>query len=201
MRENGVNNPFNTTKALEILKSYKNPNWPLMFQNILASSTGKRRFVYAEKNPLNESKWTPKDEHPIILQHYNRVFYVKENTPNAVHLRTAVAGKINATSMAKRIKVNEPRVQNNALASYVLQGNGLNPPLQFGNHEAKIKKINSINHHWCCLVRNDDLHLLSTEEQETLYLSLNFDNYITLVQGSYESSWRNEVVNPHYLIN
>ena len=198
LRRYGPNQEFNKNKALQIIKSYRQPNWPLMFQNILASSTGKGRFVYGEKNPLNEDEWTPKDEHPIILQHYNRVFYVKENAENTVHLRTAVAAKINTKSIAKRNKLNEPRVQNNALASHVLQSNGVDPPLPTSNYEAKITKVHGINQEWHCLIRNDDLHLLSSKQQKELYLSLNFNNYISLVKESYEDSWRNKVTNEHY---
>ena len=194
----GADAPFDYEKGMAIIRMYDEENKLLMFQNIISSKPSMRRFIYGERNLIDGESWSLGDsEQPVILQHYNRVFYLKNKTEQTLHLRAAVARKIVPKTFAKRERDNEPRVQNNPLASKVLQENHANIPSLHDEHETTIVKITGTDPTLNCLVVNNDLHQMTNIQIEDLYNQLDFEAYVKLLQRTYEDNWQNHVPNEY----
>lgn len=197
----GVESIFDDAKGLELLKNYDSLKDKekgmqreklIMFQNVLASSPGMRRFIYGERNPIDSSIWTPgHEEQPVILQHYNRFFYLSNKTENTMHLKVASAKKITPAMLRKRREADEPRVQNDQLAAKVLLENDADVPKPHEDHEACVGKINGIGETWNALVINSDIHMMREADKQALYDNLDFDAYLFMLRDAYESNWRN----------
>ena len=189
----GVDQPFNRRAGRRRLESYNGKTDKLvMFQNIVASSHGMRRYIYGEKTPIDPETWTPNDNNkPVIMQHYNRVFYVKDNAEDTVLLRVAVARKITPASFAKREREGEARQQNCPLATYILKENGAAIPQAHEGHETMISKINSIDDNWNCIIVNQSIHEMSKVKKDTILDRLDLNTYVSLLENAYEENWRN----------
>lgn len=182
-----IDKPFDDETGLNILKSVTKKFEPVealkMFQNIVASSTGSIRYIFATKkdNPAN----------PIILQHYNRVFIMKDDYENGVHLRSANSKKITPSMIKKRKRDNERPQQHDPIAMQILNAYGVDKI--DGGSEAKIEKITDIEPEWNMLIENNDLHMMSDEKIKDILDNLDYDKYLAILRGKYEKNWRNHM--------
>lgn len=188
-----LDKPFNDTIGMSILKSaikkHDPVTWLRMFQNVIASSPGSVRYIYGitDEEP-NE---------PIILQHYNRVFYMKENTENTIHLWAAFARVVTDATKTRRKKDGIRDILINPIALHVLQANGVTSPP--AGKDITSVKIPGIADDWCIFVQNKDLRDLTMDEYDFILENLNYDNYLTLLRDGFEKNWRNKLPNRHYI--
>ncbi len=159
-----------------------------MFQNIIASSTGSVSYNYAFRHGSPGV--------PIILQHYNRVFIMRDDTPDTVGIQVAVSRKITPATKKKRANNGERPQQHDPLALQVLNANGV----AFGDigpeSEAGIKKLTNVETDWHMLICNEDLSLMDPAKQDFILSHLDYDKYLTLLRMAYENNWRNHVPGP-----
>lgn len=182
-----LSSPFNDQIGMNILRSAKDKFEPThllqMFQNVIASSTGSISYIFGSVDS-NPGK-------PIILQHYNRVFIMKDKTPNTMHLYTATAKKITPATIKKRKRMNERAQQNDPLAMRVLNANGVMNVTS--DKEAVIKKITGIKTSWYMRIENHSLYELSQNEIDEILDNLDYDKYLELLHDCYERNWRNHM--------
>lgn len=187
----GLDKPFNPEVGLNILKSAQNKMDKIrllnMFQNIVASSIGSIRYNFASK--------PGQPDQPIILQHYNRVFIVKDGTPGAVHLAAAVARKLTPVQIKNRKKNNERMYQHDPMAGDILTANGVPTNKLPEFYEASITKITNIEDDWFMLIDNRALQFIPDAEVDMILENLDYGKYLYLLGNSFEKSWRN--ILPH----
>lgn len=161
-----------------------------MFQNVIASSTGSQRFVFAtdDNNPSS----------PIPLQHYNRCFIMKDKTPNTYHLQTAVAKKITEAMEKSRKKNNEKPRQHDPIALSILSANGIKPSDIDMDKEATVNKIGGVEEAWYMMICNKDLYCMDQAEIDNILNNLDYDKYLQLLANAFTDNWMN--VTPEYLI-
>lgn len=155
-----------------------------MFQNVLASSPASKTYIFAT-NDAEPGK-------PIIMQHYNRVFIMKDGTPDTVHLHAATAKKLTPAQINTRTRANERLQQHDPVASYVLNACGENVGSLPATHEAAVKKISGIEEDWSMQILNRSLFELSDEEIDTLLNNLDIEKYLGLLRQCFEDNWMNE---------
>lgn len=193
MENNMLDQPADKQKMGEIIRNYPEDNWMLMFQNVVASSTGTNRYVYASvKQPDGTRK-------PKKLQHYNRVYYVKEETKDTVWLQIASAKTITPAEKKKRKREGLPLICNQPEATYILQQNGVS--IDEINQQGKnattvnIPGIKGCNEEKPteCLILNKNLEFLPQEQKDWLRENLDYDYYIDLCAKTYTDNWKNEM--------
>ena len=182
-------NEFDDTLGMKILKSASQKFEPFkflnMFQNVIASSTGSMNYIFATTDE-NPSK-------PIIMQHYNRVFILKDNTPNTVHLYAANARQITPAQTKKRKDSNERAQQHDATAVSVLTAHGVDIHGLPKTKEAIVKKVTNIDDRWYMYIQNKDLHALTDEEINFIIDNIDYDKYLQLLRDGFEKNWRNQM--------
>lgn len=182
-----LSSPFDKTIGMSILDSMKNKFEPVhllrMFQNVIASSIGSISYIFGTTDD-NPGK-------PIIMQHYNRVFIMKDKTPNTIHLYAAVAKKITPATIAKRTRNEERLQQNDSFALQIL--NAYNVLDISEDKEATVKKITNIDTSWYMLVENRSLYDLTPTEIQWILDNLDYDKYLSLLEDGFEENWRNHI--------
>ena len=184
-----ISAPFNDDVGMNILKSMKDKfdhvHLLRMFQNVIASSVGSINYVFGttDTNPGQ----------PIILQHYNRVFIMKDGTPDTMHLHSANARVITAAQQKKRTASNERAQQHDPLAIQVLAANGVAIRSLPSNKEAVVKKVTNIEDTWSMFVCNKDLYYLPQNEVDFILDNLDYDKYLELLRKGFEDNWRNHM--------
>ena len=190
-----LSSPFNETVGRAILKAapnYKSKSAKfdtkakllLMYQNIVASSPSNYRYTFAT-DPVTGNK--------IPLQHYNRVFIMKDGTPNSYYLRYAEAKTIPKTNLTKR-KQNGLRIQqHDPEALEMLEAQGINTMMIPSDREATITKLKLIEANWQMYICNKDLYMMSDEELQWILDNLDYDKYLELLKGIFEKNWFNEM--------
>lgn len=158
-----------------------------MFQNVLASSDGSQMYNFAMRDD---------DPNPIDLQHYNRVFIMKDKTPNTYHLSKAVVRTITDATIQKRRKDDELPQQHDEMALKLLKTQGITRESIPDNKEAAISKITNIEDTWYMRIENRDLSTLSNQELDEITQGLDIDKYLTLFKDCFEKNWRN--ASPEY---
>lgn len=181
--------PFNSQVGMNILKSapksFDNTMLLNMYQNVIASSIGSDSYNFAVSPTALDTA--------IPLQHYNRVFIMKDNTPDTVFLHCAAARKITPATTAKRLKNNEKPQQHDPISVRILSANGINPSSLPSDKEAIIKKITGIEGTWFMRIENRALCDISDAEQQAILDNLDYDKYLGLLKDSYENNWRNDL--------
>lgn len=181
--------PFDMNIGREIINSAKTEFEPVkfltMFQNVIASSTGSVNYIFGttDENPSS----------PIILQHYNRVFIMKDKTPNTMHLYTANAKKLTPATLAKRGRNNERLQQNDPTALEILSAHGVQRKDITDDKEAVIKKITNIDSDWYMLIENRNLSELTSDELKFIIDNLDYDKYTETLCSSFENNWMNKL--------
>lgn len=183
-----LSSPFDDAVGMNILHSasrtFKERHKLLqMFQNVIASSIGSMSYNFALR-PGNQGV-------PVILQHYNRVFIMKDGTPDTVHVVCAAGRKIPDTVKKKRARDNERPQQHDPLALQVLNAHGVSFQDIGPDREAIVKKVTGIESDWFMKVCNRNLELMDQAEQDEILDNLDYDKYLGLLRDSFEANWRN----------
>ena len=187
-----LDKPFDQTVGMNILQSaihkHDPVTWLRMFQNVLASSPGSVRYIYGvtDENPTE----------PIILPHYNRVFYMKDKTPNTIHLWAAFARVINESTKRKRLKDGLRPVFRDPIPVHVLQENGASVPT---DKDITQVKVTGIEDKWYIFIQNKDLNDLTMEEYNFILDNLDYEKYLSLLHDAFENNWRNNLPNRKYI--
>lgn len=184
----GLDKPFVDELGKSILSSARKKfdddlHTLLMFQNVIASATGSQRFVFAT---IDDDLTAP-----IPLQHYNRCFIMKDQTPGTYHLQIAAAKVITDAMTATRKKNNDRVQQHDPIAAAILSVNGIKTSALPINKEATVTKIPGIESEWYLLIENNDLHLMSQESINEILDNLDYDKYLSLLRNSFEENWFN----------
>lgn len=174
--------------AMNILSSAKDKfdktKLLIMFQNIVVSSIGSISYVFGTERK------TP--DVPIILQHSNRIFLMKDDVPDTINIRIATAKAITPNTKQKRARENERAIQHDPMALTILQAHGV-PQTQIpSDKEASIKKVTNIEPSWQVRVENHDLHLLDDSIKDDILSNLDYNKYLTILKGMYET-WQNAI--------
>lgn len=182
-----LSNNFDDTTGMNIIRSaskrFDKVKQMLLFQNVLASSVGSVTYIFSTVDGAPHQ--------PIWMQHYNRVFIVKDRTKGAVHLHQAVSRVITPATVRKRKANNERAIQHDPIALQVLNLNGVTERDIDAGREASIKKVTNIEEDWYMLVVNKDLKYLSDAEVDFILDNLDYDKYLTLLRNSFQDNWRN----------
>lgn len=186
-----LSSPFNEDLGRSILTkaaSQFEPNEYLrMYQNILASSPGSVSYVFGHKPEDTEMK------NPIIMQHYNRIFLMKDDDPDSICLATAISKKITPITKAKRERNNERSQQHNPVAAFVLKEHGVDVDNLPKTEETAIKKIPNIETDWKCCIINRSLKLMTEQECQELIERIDQEKYLKLLKQTYEDNWMNKL--------
>ena len=190
----GLAMPFNRDVGLEILNRARSEfddfEYLRMFQNVLASSTGSINYIYGTKDndPTN----------PIILQHYNRAFMMKPNTPNTMHLWAANAKKITPAMKKTRQKNKESKLERHEpIATKVLRENAALKDVPSG-YDIVTKKVTNLSPEISVFIQNKDLHYLDDNEKQFLIENLDIECYLNLLQHAFEDNWMNKLPGRDY---
>lgn len=159
-----------------------------MFGNIVSSSIGSMDYIFGTKDNNPET--------PVILQQYNRVFIMKDNTPGTMKLRSASARKITNAQIAKRKRDNERMQQHDPFALKILSNHGIIPRDIPSEREAVIKKVTKIETDWDMYVQNKSLFHLTDEEIDFIINNLDMEKYLLLLKEAYEDNWMNKTPTP-----
>ena len=186
-KQNALHKPFDYDIGKNILMraitEFDDVTYLNMFQNMVSSSDGSITYIFGE---------TDDNDEPIILQHYNRVFIMKDKTPQTMHLKAAAARKITPATLAKRKKDGNVRLQqNDPRASKILEENGVSVRDIDSRQETVIQKINSLDENWYMFICNRNLYELSDDEKRFITDNLDIEKYLSLLQNSFEENWRN----------
>lgn len=155
-----------------------------MMQMIVSSSPSSTTYVFGSQ-PDN-----PNAIH--FMQHYNRVFFLKDHTPNTVHLRSATAKKITDAMIKTRTKANERLQQHDPFAVKVLSGYKVDLASIPQEKEMVLKKITNIEPNWFIYIQNRALDELSEEELTFIIEHLDYEKYLKLLCGKFDKNWRNK---------
>lgn len=184
-----IDKDFDETIGMNILKSAKDKFEPAhllqMYQNVIASSIGTINHIFATTHE--------KPDNPIIMQHYNRVFIMKDNTPDTVHLYAANARKVTPAQIKKRKENQERIIQHDEFAKTILSAYGVKMSDYGTDKEATIKKVTGIENTWFMFIENKSLYALTDDEIWNIYNNLDLDKYLILLKNAYEENWRNHV--------
>ena len=179
---------FNDDIGLNILRSaekkFEPVQWLKMFQNVLASSAGSINYIFGTVDG---------DDTPIIMQHYNRAFIMKDNTQGTLHLQAVNARKITENTIRKRKKNNERTRQHDPYALNILADYGVPEAEIPVENEAIVKKITNIEEAWYMYIQNEDLYRMSETEIAFIMKNIDYEKYLSLLRNSYEKNWRNNV--------
>lgn len=201
-----LSKPFDREAGRNILlaaeKQFDDRKYLRMFQNVIASSPGSISYVFGRKticqldNEIMDKNITAAPnttEQPIILQHYNRIFLFKNQTPETMHLYAAVGRAITPATRKKRERDNLRAQIHDPEALQVLNAHGV-PKEELGSDkEAAIKKINGIEVTYHAYVENRDLSYLTQAEIDYIKENLDLENYLDQLESSFENSWRNHM--------
>ena len=142
---------------------------------------------------------------PRPLQMVNRVFIVREGTPDAVSLHNAGAWKVNPASQAKRRESGAAGVRRDPIALEILRHHGWAKSRAEASssdglavlpddQDVVIRRINSIDPTWSMVVVNDDLHELPAERIQQLIAALDLDIYTRMLAETFTKNWMNAAV-------
>lgn len=190
-----LEDPFDDEKGMRILRSLGADPGPAMspqrqllfFQNIVASSPSSNRYVFStDVGGAN----------PEPLQHYNRVFLVKDGTPGAVNIKVAAMYKLTPVIIAKRKRENCLINQHDPVARRILEVNGVDVDTFPSTHEASVVSVTGIEADWPVIIENGNINDMSDSEANAILDKLDFDKYLTLLRNTFEKNWRNKTPDP-----
>lgn len=175
-------------------------------QHIVAASRGMYRYTFTITPHPDGREVHPEEIHahqdvyqPTPLQHYNRIFFVKQGAPEAVCVRSAIAKKISTTSAKSRKKKGVQSVFDDPVALDILAYHGVlrhevrdaSAQVIPADRECAVMKLPHINLNTPVMVCNEDLMSMSEDRMKEIIDSLNIDYYIDIVENDYEKNWRN----------
>ena len=189
----GLDKDFDREIGRNILERSKTAFEPLqfllMYQNIVASSPSSITYIYGltDEDPDN----------PIILQHYNRMFIMKDGTADTLHLWASAAAKVKPAQKKKREKDGDKPAMFEPRATFVLKENGIDiDSIKHNNDDVRdiiSKKVTNIEPDWYIKIINNDLHYLTQTDFDFIKNNLDYEKYLDKLATTYENSWRNHV--------
>lgn len=190
---------FNALLAYSIFNEAKyvfEPTHALrMFQNVLASSPGSINYIFSM---TDEQRAVSADDDAAYrtaytqMQHYNRVFIVRDKTPGSVHLMAANAKAITPAMFKKRHHDGDAEHQDDPKALAILKAQNVNINSVHANRkECVVKRIPNLDPDWYMLVDNSDINAKSDAEAKRLLGVLDIDKYVGLLKDAYEANWQN----------
>ena len=159
-----------------------------MFQNMISSSPSSVNYNFS----------IDADGNVEPMQHYNRVFIMKDPTEDTRKIMCASGRIITAATAVKRKRDEERACQNDMTAVKILKHNGVDvAALNTASpaREAVVKKVNGVDTNWNILIENHSLYGLDPETIEKMISEFDLDAYNTLIGNSFEKNWRNHVPN------
>lgn len=181
--QNPLGNPFNLEYALEIIKQsfteFNKAQLLNMLQTVVSSSIGSKRYIFSSTLDANGEidGSTAK-----LLQHYNRVFVMKEGTKDAYNLNQAIVKDAKGN-----VIVNDP------IACNILKDAGIDMmDTEYTNKVSAIQKISGLEPTTPVISGNKDLFYMSEIELNTLLNSIDFSFYLERARQNYEKNWRNQ---------
>ncbi len=179
-----LDQPLDETYARQLITNYPEKNWMLMYQNIVASNPGSDRYIYSSK-----------DGNIKNLQHYNRVYYMREESDETVHLQIASGRKIPDKDWKKRLEKTTDGTspyRDDPEATEILSQNGVKlTDIHKAQKEATVVQISRLNPEWHCLIENHNLFYMKPERQQYIRENLDYDAYLGLLKNTYEKNWQN----------
>ena len=182
------------------------------YQNILAASASTVSYPFAYTNPqiidlANTPGYFDYDAYKAsgeiqVLQKYNRIFVMKDGTPNCVHVQKAALRKITPAMLKTRqeeeakLKASGgvPNDPNNPLAKNILLDNGLSQSdlsAMKSTHDTAVVKLTGFEPEWYLRVDNRDLYELSDQDIVEIINNLDLDKYIDMVGDKFTNNWLN----------
>lgn len=138
----------------------------------------------------------------LQMQHYNRVFAMREGTPNTVHILDAAARIVPAPTKTSRARQGKPICSQQSEAAVQvmrLQGEKIgdlmgNASTTTGDRRDIIAKTHpGLDPEWNMLIENRDLWRLDDATVDAIYDNIDRDVYVKLLADAYENNWRNHV--------
>ncbi len=196
--ERGLNleAPFDADLGLQILQEYlAKPDTLqtlLMYQNIIASSSSSVSYIYGVRS---------NDPEPVVLQNYNRMFIMKNETPETMHLYSATARLVTPAMRKKRAANNErPVLPPEPAALKVLMANGeqvngkpVSATHYYQDKDIVTKKVTGIDAEWNVLIENRDLHGMTDAERAHIIDNLDIEKYLQMLNDAYTRNWMNHI--------
>lgn len=204
--------PFDPSIGRAVLSEAVNHQNPvktlMMFQNVIAASRGSITYPFA-LDPAVTSEDSPSGEdseiaarNPRALQMVNRVFVVRPYTvPGACNLMTAGAWKVPPASRALRRNEGLKLRETDKVALGILRAHGWTTSdlkattddlnLLPIDQDIAVRKISGIDTNRQLVVQNGDLHELPAQELAALIDALDLEVYLSMLEDTYETSWRN----------
>jgi len=222
----GLDKPFDRNYAMKLLhnpipeimprKPEDNPLAELLkyYQNMIAasSSTITYPFAYTDEQLIDDSNQIgtyfdyqqKKDAGKVQpLQKYNRIFIMKDGTPNCVHIQKAALRAI--TPAMKKTRKEEAKKAattggtipdyNNPLARGILIDNGVKADeieVRKADYDTAVVKLVGYEPSWSLRIDNRDLYELSQEEIVDIVDNLDLDHYVTMIENKFTSNWLNK---------
>lgn len=206
--ENPADEEFDRERAMELFRAFiqegiqngKPQEVLRFFQWIVASSTSTHRYNYARL--INKHTGDVKIKN---LQHYNRIFLIKENNASVrTELYLATKRKINPATWKKRqkeYKDGERKYsdlwEHDAEAMEILKLNGFDlekhnadPSSEFYTSEASRQKIRTMPNNQHVAIYNRSIVDLPNEQAIQMIQELDLDAYLEILEGTFKS-WSN----------
>lgn len=193
-----IHEPMDPEVARELMHSVITENDAVhavrMFQKMVSASTGTLTFPFAV-DPDDEEM-----SEPTSLQHYNRVFYVKEGTESAVRLRNARSAVISDATSAKRTKdglpsrVVEPAaakiMRDNQFAVTSIESSETGYPKLPEDQDVKVSSVPGISATNTMLINNATILHAEPEHLEAMLASIDIEAYVDLVVERFRKTWK-----------
>lgn len=194
-----IDKPFDEETGRRILTEkakaeFKDPaKYLQMFQNVIASSPSSTTYIYG----LTDDE--PYD--PIIMQHYNRAFYMKDLTENTVHLYAATARTMTPAEQKTWKTQKADTKKDERIACLVLAGNGESVDIIKTDTTKRIvsKKVTNVDPEWPVKIDNSDLYLMPEEKSAWIMDNLDTEKYLSLLKSGFEDNWMNVLPAPEEL--
>ena len=190
-KETGLDKPFDETIGLNILKSaitkFAPDHYLRMFQNLIASSPGTYTFVCGFRDG-------EEDKERIVLQHYNRVFIVKDGTEGAIHLEAAIARVVTPAMKTKRSRDGDKATIQEYIPSQVMKANGVNlDSPEVAGKDITLRKVTNVEKEWYMLICNESLKHMSEDRIYQIADKLDLEKYLILLKQTFERNWMNHL--------
>ena len=167
---------------IDTINIWEPVKWLNMFQNLIASSNGSQTYIY-KVDPSDPSKRKP-------MQHYNRVFIMKDGTTNTSHLYAATYRVITKATLEKRKRDGEATTpHHDMVAMEILRRNGAGRAPH--DKEAVVKKVTNIEPEWFMFIQNKALRFLTDTEKQFIMDNIDIEKYLQLVKDCFEDNWFN----------
>lgn len=150
-----------------------------MFQNMITSSPNTIKYNFATNVDTKEV---------IPLQHYNRIFILKDKTPNTYHLESVAARVVSVATRKSRRNKGERETTIDKKAYDILKMYEENIPT---DRDIIIQKITGVDPESYVFIENSDLRYITKEEENFIINNLDLDTYTKMLQDTFENNWMN----------